>query len=466
MNGIEVKTGFSPIREVINKQKAFFRTHTTLDVSFRLKQLKALYRVMNNHEQEIITALHRDFRKSEFETYGIEIALSLEEIKYFLRNLPKLMRPEKVKSAIASLPAKSYIHYEPYGTSLILGAWNYPVYLTIPPLVGSMAAGNCVVLKPSELSSNTSALLKKMISDTFPEEYVAVLEGGPEVSGALINQPFDHIFFTGSERVGRIVYEAAAKNLTPCVLELGGKSPCIVDEDADIDLAARRIVWGKFLNGGQTCVAPDYVFAHKNIKQELIDKMAKNTIRHFGENPIESPDFPRIINRRNFERLSALLKSGKVILGGVTEKNENYISPTILDEISWNDPVMQEEIFGPILPVMEFDELETALKEIQDKPKPLALYYFSGSRKKQKKILTEVQFGGGCINSVLFQFGSPSIPVGGIGNSGIGKYHGRDSFFTFSNKKGIVRKITKLDIPFLYPPYKGKMKLLKLIFKL
>lgn len=454
------------IHEIVKKQKDFFRSRNTLDLTFRLKQLKTLHNLIHDHEQEIIDALHSDFRKCAFETYGTEIALSLHEIRYFLRNLPKLMKPEKVKSSIASFPAKSYIYYEPYGTSLILGAWNYPVYLLIAPLTGSMASGNCVILKPSELTSHTSSLLNKMISETFPSEYICVVEGGPETSGELINQPFDHIFFTGSERVGRIVYEAAAKNLTPCVLESGGKSPCIVDEDADIELAARRIVWGKFLNGGQTCVAPDYVYAHKNIKQKLIEKIIQYTIKHFGDDPKQSPDFPRIINKRNFERLSALMKCGKIVLGGVTDKDENYISPTILDEISWKDVVMQEEIFGPLLPVMSFETLEVALEEIKNRSKPLALYYFSKNRKKQSQILKEVPFGGGCINGVLFQFGSPTIPVGGVGGSGIGKYHGRESFLTFSNKKGVVRKITKLDFAFIYPPYKGKLNLLKFIFKL
>ncbi|MCK5704392.1 MAG: aldehyde dehydrogenase family protein [Cyclobacteriaceae bacterium] len=273
------------------------------------------------------------------------------------------------------------------------------------------------------------------------------------------------MFFTGSVKVGKIVYEAAAKNLTPCILELGGKSPCIVDKDAEIDLAARRIVWGKFVNGGQTCVAPDYLLLHKSIKKTLLEKIVFYTKKHYGENPMKSPDFPRVIDNRNFNRLKLFLDNGQIVIGGESDENEKYIAPTVLDEISWDDPIMQEEIFGPILPVIEFEDLTEALNDIKDRPKPLALYYFSKNKKKQEMVLKEVGSGGGCINDTLFQFGSPSIPVGGVGNSGIGKYHGKDSFYAFSNSKGIVKKSNRLDIPLRYPPYKGKLNLLKWIFK-
>lgn len=451
---------------ILEKQRFYFRSKATLDLKFRLSQLKKLHLAIKKYENEIIEAIGHDFKKSSFETYGTEIALVQEEIKFFLRHLPRLMRPERVRSSLASFPARSYVYKEPYGLSLIIGPWNYPLQLLFSPLAGSIAAGNCVVLKPSELTTHTSFIIKKMISEIFEEDYVCVVKGGPEITNELLAMKFDYIFFTGSVRVGKIVYEAAAKNLTPCILELGGKSPCIVDHDADPDLAARRLVWGKFLNGGQTCVAPDYLYVHQSIRNELMQKIIFYIKKYYGENPQLSPDFPRIISRKHFERLKNLLLCGKVLTGGVSDPTDNYIAPTILDEITWEDEIMKDEIFGPILPVMEFEDLESALGEIKNRPKPLALYYFSDNKKKQEKILKEVPFGGGCINATLFQFGSPNIPVGGVGNSGIGNYHGKYSFLAFSNTKGIVKKISKLDIKFLYAPYKGKMGLLKLIFKL
>lgn len=452
--------------EILRNQKIFFRTKKTLDIKFRIAYLKKLYKTIEKYELKIFEALYKDFKKSAFEAFGSEVALIQEEIKYFLKNLPKLARPEKVKSSLTSFPAKSYIYREPYGICLIIGPWNYPVQLIFEPLVGAIAAGNCAVLKPSELAVHTSGIIKIIVNEVFDEEYISVIEGGADVTQILLAENFDHIFFTGSVKVGKIVYEAAAKNLTPCILELGGKSPCIVDKDADIDLAARRIVWGKFLNGGQTCVAPDYLLSHKSIKKPLLNKILFYINKFYGDDPELSPDFPRIINNRNFNRLKTFLKDGEILIGGDFEESDNYIAPTVLDNISWNDQVMQDEIFGPILPVMEYDDLEEVLNNIKDRPKPLALYYFSKDKKKQEKVLREVEFGGGCINDTLYQFGNPSIPVGGVGNSGIGKYHGKDSFYTFSNSKGIVKKSNKLDIPFRYPPYKGKLKLLRLIFKL
>ena len=453
------------ITEVFEKQKIFFRTGKTLELKFRLSQLKKLYNAIQKYESEIFDAIYLDFKKSTFEIFGTEVAMVQDEIRYFLKKLPKLMRPEKVKSSLASLPAKSFIYKEPYGLSLIIGPWNYPINLIFEPLVGAISAGNCVVLKPSELAANTSKIVKKIVNEIYDESFVAVIEGGAEITQSLLAKKFDHIFFTGSVKVGKIVYEAAAKNLTPCILELGGKSPCIVDKDAEIDLAARRIVWGKFVNGGQTCVAPDYLLLHKSIKKPLLEKIVFYTKKHYGENPMESPDFPRVIDNRNFNRLKPFLDNGQIVIGGDANENEKYIAPTVLDEISWNDPIMQEEIFGPILPVMEFEDLSEALNDIKDRPKPLALYYFSKNKKKQEMVLKEVGSGGGCINDTLFQFGSPSIPVGGVGNSGIGKYHGKDSFYTFSNSKGIVKKSNILDIPLRYPPYKGKLNLLRWIFK-
>lgn len=454
------------ISEIIEKQSKFFRSKKTLELDYRLNQLKNLYKSLEKYENDIFKALHNDFGKSSFEVYGTELALIKKEITYFLKQLPKLIRPEKVKSSLVSFPSRNYLYREPYGLSLIIGPWNYPVQLNFLPLAGSIASGNCIILKPSELTPHTTTLIRKIIEEIFDEEYVAVVEGGPDVSTSLLKSKFDHIFFTGSVNVGKIVYEAAAKTLTPCILELGGKSPCIVDEDANLELAARRIAWGKFVNGGQTCVAPDYLLAHKNIKAALIEKIIFYTKKFYSPNPKNSPDFPRIINQRNFERLKAFLTNGKVIMGGEVDANENYIAPTLLDNISWQEEVMQDEIFGPILPVLVFDDLYNILEEINNRPKPLALYYFSKSRKKQEKILKEMPFGGGCINDTLLQFGSSSIPVGGVGNSGIGSYHGKESFLAFSNTKGIVRKTTRLDIPLRYAPYQGKLSLIKWIFKL
>jgi aldehyde dehydrogenase (NAD+) len=454
------------IKQIINKQSDFFRSKETLSLHFRLHHLKKLYKAIQDHEEDIYAALFNDFQKSRFEVYGTEIGLVLSEIKFFLKHLPKFVRPEKVKSSVVSFPARSYLYREPFGLSLIIGPWNYPFQLIFLPLVGSIAAGNCVILKPSELTKHTTVIINKIVQETFVEDYITVIEGGPETSSELLKNKFDHIFFTGSVKVGKIVYEAAAKNLTPCILELGGKSPCIIHKDANLDLAARRIVWGKFLNGGQTCVAPDYLLVHKNVKDDLLDKLAHYTEKFYGEDPKLSPDFPRIINDNNFSRLVSLITADNVLVGGKTDSSEKYIAPTILKDISWEDDIMQEEIFGPLLPVMEFDDLEQILEEIKDRPKPLALYLFSKSKQLQERVLKEIPFGGGCINDTLLQFGSTSLPVGGIGNSGLGSYHGKESFLAFSNTKSIVKKKTKIDIPFRYPPYAGKMGLLKLIFKL
>ena len=453
------------IAKIVESQKKFHKSGETLKIKYRLIKLKKLYQTVSNYEDSICDALYNDFRKSKFEAFGTEIALIQEEIKYFIKKLPKLAKPKKVKSSVASIPSKSFIYYEPYGQSLVIGPWNYPAMLILQPLVGSIAAGNCVILKPSELAENTSNILKQIITEVFDESHVAVIEGGADVTQELLKLNFDHIFFTGSEKVGRIVYEAAAKTLTPCILELGGKSPCIVDEDANVDLAARRIVWGKLINGGQSCVAPDYLLAHMKIKSQLLISIISFIFKFYGKQPENSPDLPRIINDRNFERLTSLLSNGKVLVGGNYEAKQRFIAPTVLDRITWDDPIMQEEIFGPILPVIEFDNLEDVLTKIKERPKPLALYYFSKNKKKQEKVLQEVGFGGGCINDTMFQFGNPNLPVGGVGDSGIGKYHGKDSFLAFSNSKGIVKKNNKIDIPFRYAPYQGKLTLLKSIFK-
>jgi len=451
--------------ELVIRQRVFFKTGQTRDIKYRVAHLKKLYKAIKEYEQEIIDAIHDDFRKPEFEVYATEISLVLDDIKYILKRLPGLARKKRVKSNLASWPAKSCILYEPYGVTMIIGAWNYPILLVLLPLVGAIAAGNTCIIKPSELSFHSSTVIKKILESAFEKEYVTVVEGGPEVTQGLLNQKLDYLFFTGSPRVGRIVMEAAARNLTPVTLELGGKSPCIVDDDANLKRAADRIVWGKLVNAGQTCVAPDYLYIHKNIKDAFVEKVKEIIRIKYGDDPKNSPDYARIINDKHFTRLKGLMSGCSILTGGEVDQDEKYIAPTLVDEVNWSDPLMQEEIFGPILPIITFTDLDDVIRKINDQPKPLALYYFSSSKKKQQKIMKEVSFGGGCINDTLLQFSNSELPVGGVGNSGVGQYHGEESFLTFSNKKSIVNKGTRIDVPLRYPPYKGKLKWLKLLFR-
>ncbi len=450
---------------LVSRQRAFFKTGQTRDIKFRISQLKKLYSALKEHERDLVEAVHADFRKPEFETYATEIALVLDDIKYVLRRLPRLMRKRKVKSNLASWPAKSCILHEPYGVTLIIGAWNYPILLVLLPLVGAISAGNTIIIKPSELSLNTSSVIKRILESVFERDYLTVLEGGPEVTSALLKQHLDYIFFTGSPRVGKIVMEAAAKTLTPFTLELGGKSPCIVDEDANLKRAADRIVWGKLVNAGQTCVAPDYLYVHEKIKDTFVEQLKQTIKEKYGEDPKKSPDYARIINEKHFHRLRQLLSDANIIAGGEIDEGERYIAPTLVDEVNGSSPLMQEEIFGPILPILTFRELDDVIREVNDQPKPLALYYFSSSKKKQQKIMTEVSFGGGCMNDTLLQFSNSELPVGGVGNSGVGQYHGEESFYSFSHKKSIVNKGTWIDVPLRYPPYEGKLKWLKILFR-
>lgn len=453
------------IKEILQKQETYFRSGKTKDVSFRINRLKRLKEALEVNEKAVYEALEKDFKKPPFETYVSEIGIVLNEISFTIKHLPSWAKPEKVKTPITNFPSRSYIYSEPYGVVLIIGAWNYPLQLTLNPLVGALAAGNCAVLKPSEISSHTSHIIAKIIGENFEEEYITVVEGGVEINKALLNENFDYIFFTGSVQVGKIVMEAASKHLTPLTLELGGKSPAIVDEEADVDLAARRIVWGKFLNAGQTCVAPDYVMVHKRVKSDLLNHLDKYIHKSYGKDPSQSPDFPRIINERHFERLSGYLDNGTIITGGQTKEEEKYIAPTIIDNITWDDPLMQEEIFGPLLPVVEFENLDEVIETVNQHPKPLSLYFFSQNKKKQEMIIKEIRFGGGCINDTVAHFINHYLPFGGIGDSGLGSYHGKASFDTFSHKKGMLKKSTWLDIPLRYPPYGGKLKWIKKVFE-
>ncbi len=460
--GKNTDSGFDSL---IRKQKDFYSSGKTKEIRFRRDQLKKLKNVINKNEEEFYNALKHDFNKSVFETYATEVGLVYKEIDFTEKRLSSWAKSKRVKSNLLNFPGRSYIHPEPYGSVLIIGTWNYPVYLTMMPLIGAIAAGNTVILKPAELSNNSSKIISKTIDESFNENFVTVIEGGVDTTRELLKQEFDYIFFSGSPAVGKIVMRAAAEHLTPVTLELGGKSPAIVDEDAKIDLAAKRITWGKFLNAGQTCIAPDYVLVHKNIKDELVSKIIKHIKKFYGEDPKNSPDFPRIIDEKHFDRLNNYLSDGNIIFGGRIDKEEKYIEPTLVDGVSWESSIMQDEIFGPILPLLTFENLDEIIRIINERHVPLSVYYFSENRKKQKRVIKDVEFGGGCINDTVLHITNPHLPFGGKGNSGIGKYHGKSSFETFSHKKSVIRKSTFIDIPLKYPPYDGKLKLLKKILK-
>ncbi|WP_425590625.1 aldehyde dehydrogenase [Guptibacillus hwajinpoensis] len=451
------------IAEKITMQKEYYYTGETKSYSFRKKQLETLKEIIKEYETEILQALKDDLHKSEWEAYTTEIGFLLEEIKFTLKHLKEWMTPEKVKSPVTHFGSKSIIHREPYGVTLIIAPWNYPFQLQLAPLVGAIASGNCAVLKPSELTPAVSTLISKMIREVFPEKYIAVVEGGVETSTELLKQPFDHIFFTGSVPVGKIVMEAAAKQLIPVTLELGGKSPAIVDKDADITLAAKRIMWGKFTNAGQTCIAPDYLYVHSDVKMALIEQMNNVLLEFYGEDPISNENYGHIVSKRHFDRLKSFLADGDVLIGGQHKESDRVIAPTIMDNVSWEDSVMQEEIFGPILPVMEFTDLYQIIDEVRRRPKPLALYFFSESEEKQEVINSSISFGGGCMNDTFMHIVSPYLPFGGVGASGTGSYHGKASFEAFSHQKSIVKQTTKFDFSFRYPSAKNGLKIIKKI---
>lgn len=452
-------------RTTLIKQRQFFAKGMTKDVPYRIEQLHKLKEMIQKYENEVISALQKDLRKSEYESYMTEIGFLIEEINFVLKHMKEWTKPEKVKTPVTHIGSSSYIYSMPYGVSLIIAPWNYPFQLQLAPLVGAIAAGNCAILKPSELTPTVSSVIKKMVSSTFDEEYIAVVEGDVEVSTALLQEKFDKIFFTGSVSVGQIVMEAAAKHLTPVTLELGGKSPCIVDHDAKIDKAAKRIVWGKYTNAGQTCVAPDYLLVHSKVKAKLLTKMKKYIKEFYGKNPLESDAYTRIVSERHYDRLSTFLSNGQVVVGGACNRALLSIEPTILDDITWEDPVMKEEIFGPILPIIEFEDLSEVVDHVNHHPNPLALYYFSESKTSQEHIIHSIAFGGGAINDTLYHLANPYLPFGGIGNSGIGSYHGKSSFDVFSHKKSILKQSTNFDISVRYPTSDKGMKLLKKMHK-
>ena len=452
----------TPIREVIDRQRQFFATGKTKEVDFRRQQLEKLKATIKKNSPAILDALYTDLHKPEFEGY-FELAVT-QDIDYALKHLKSWVKPKKVKAPLTQFPASARIYPEPLGVALIIGPWNYPFSLMISPLIGAIAAGNCSVLKPSEIAPNTSKVLTKIIEDTFESEYIAVFEGGVDTSQQLLAEKFDHIFFTGGTKVGKIIMEAAAKHLTPVTLELGGKSPCIVDRDINLTEAAKRITWGKFLNAGQTCIAPDYLLVDAAIKPDLLREMNQCISGYYGKNPANSPDFARIVSDIQFNRLNSFLEHGDIVAGGQTNKSDRYIAPTIIDNISLDAPIMQEEIFGPILPVIKYDHLDEALAIISDRSKPLALYIFSNNKNLQQQILQATSSGGVCINDTIMQVGINELPFGGVGDSGIGSYHGVASFDTFSHHKSVLKKSFRFDLNWRYAPYAEKIEQFKKMF--
>jgi len=454
------------VKLAVESQKLFFNTHKTKEIDFRLSQLKRLRSAILAYEERLYEALWKDLHKSKFEAYGTEIGLVLAEINSHIRNLRKWSKPRYVcTNQMIHFWSTSRIFKEPYGRVLIIAPWNYPFQLLIKPLVGAISAGNCVVLKSSVYSPKTAEVMAQMIREYFAPEYITMFDGGREMNTALLAQPWDYIFFTGSSEVGKVVLEAASKHLTPVSLELGGKSPCIVDQDANLKVAASRIVWGKYLNAGQTCIAPDYLFVHRKVKDELMRLMKQKIIEYFGENPKDSPDFVHIATKAKTEKLAAYLKGAHLVAGGEVDADACYMAPTIIDGVKTDDPIMQEEIFGPILPVLEFDNLNDVINYVNAHEKPLALYYFSKSSSKQSEVLGKTSSGGGCINEVVMHNANDNLPFGGVGYSGMGQYHGKFSFDVFSHSRSIMKKSNFIDIPARYAPYKNKIRLLKMLIR-
>jgi aldehyde dehydrogenase (NAD+) len=453
------------IQALLSNQRAYFLKGNTRSVQGRCNQLEKLRLTIKKNERVIMDALKKDLNKSEFEAYATEIGILLEEISFSQKNLKKWAAPKKVKTAMTHIGTTGKIVPEPFGTALIIAPWNYPFQLALSPLIGAIAAGNTAVLKPSELAPNVSELLKDLVEETFPSELVAVIEGGIETNQVLFEKKFDVIFFTGSVQVGKIVMEAASKHLTPVILELGGKSPCIVHKDADLKLSAKRIAFGKFTNAGQTCIAPDYLLVHSEIKKEFISLLQAEVTEMFSEDPLLNENYSRMISEKHFDRLMGFFSDGKAIFGGKADRDSLKIAPTIIDEVNADAAVMQEEIFGPIFPVMEYTDLDQAITFIQDRPKPLALYLFTSSKQTEKQIIGQVSFGGGCINDTLMHIATPHLPFGGVGESGMGNYHGKYSFEAFSHYKSVLHQTTKFDFSFRYPHAKNGLKLIRKLLK-
>ena len=450
------------ISELVKAQKAFFESGATLDIKGRLKYLKKLYSAIKNNLDGIHEGLKADLGKSGSESYMCETGLVLSEISHMIKNVKKYAKPHRVKTPIAQFASKSFYIPSPYGTVLVMNPWNYPFLLSMSPLVAAVAAGNTVVLKTSAYSPNTNEAIKKVLEEVFPPEYVSVVFGGSQVNAVLFETKFDYIFFTGSKNVGKIVYSKAAENLTPVTLELGGKSPCIVDETANIPLAAKRIVWGKFLNCGQTCVAPDYVFCSEKVHAKLVEEIKKQIKMQFGESPLDNANYGKIINQKHFDRILSLIDRDKLACGGKSDAEARRIEPTVLDSVAPDDKVMQEEIFGPVLPVMVYKDFAEVKAYVSSHGTPLALYIFSSDKKRIKNALTTFEFGGGCVNDVVIHLATSYMPFGGFKDSGMGSYHGKAGFDTFTHHKSIVDKKTFIDMPLRYQPFKkSKDKMVK-----
>lgn len=435
------------------------------NIQYRKETLTRLLYSIEENENRIIAALYKDFKKPEFEAVLTETNYVIGDLKHTIKNLKKWAKPKWVFPSLLNFPSSDYIYSEPYGKVLVISPWNYPFQLALCPLIAAVAAGNSVVLKPSELTPNTSSIIAEIISKVFSKNHVEVIEGGVEVSQNLLSQKWDYLFFTGSVPVGKIVAKAAAENMTPVTLELGGKNPCIIDETANIKLSAKRIVWGKYINAGQTCIAPDYLLVQNKVKTELIEELKIEIVNAYSDNPELSPDYTRIVNTKNWERLIKLIEPEKIIFGGQKNKEDCYLAPTLIEENSIDSPLMKDEIFGPILPIIGYEnesELETIISKYE---KPLSLYVFTTKNKFAENIIQKFSFGGGCINDTVIHFSNNRLPFGGVGHSGIGAYHGKLSFDTFSHKKAIVKKANWLDLPMRYAPYKGKLSLIRKILK-
>ncbi len=446
---------------LIQQQKSYFLSGETKTITFRRKQLKMLREAIKRNEELIYEALYEDLHKSKFEAYATEIGFVLEELSYHIKHLRKWAKPRRVKTPLTSFPASSYQTYDPKGNVLIMAPWNYPFQLTLVPMIGAISAGNTVVVKPSEISSHTAQVIEKIISETFNKEYIQVIIGGAKEAQELLKLNFDHIFFTGSGRIGRFVLESAASKLTPVTLELGGKSPCIVDEDVNVKLTARRIIWGKLINAGQTCIAPNCLIVHEKIKDKLLPELVHAIRKFYGDDIQNSSEYPRIINRANMERLIGIMEGSKIYWGGNYDVEELFFEPTIIDRACLDMSVMQSEIFGPILPVLTYESMDELIRMLRECPNPLALYFFSNNKKHISRILDVIPAGGVTINDTLMHFANNRLPFGGTGNSGMGKYHGKYSFDVFSNEKPVVYRGTWLDIPIRYAPFRNKLKIIK-----
>ncbi|HCW9544353.1 TPA: aldehyde dehydrogenase [Staphylococcus aureus] len=455
------------IEQKFYDSKAFFNTQQTKDISFRKEQLKKLSKAIKSYESDILEALYTDLGKNKVEAYATEIGITLKSIKNARKELKNWTKTKNVDTPLYLFPTKSYIKKEPYGTVLIIAPFNYPFQLVFEPLIGAIAAGNTAIIKPSELTPNVARVIKRLINETFDANYIEVIEGGIEETQTLIHLPFDYVFFTGSENVGKIVYQAASENLVPVTLEMGGKSPVIVDETANIKVASERICFGKFTNAGQTCVAPDYILVHESVKDDLITALSKTLREFYGQNIQQSPDYGRIVNLKHYHRLTSLLNSAQmnIVFGGHSDEDERYIEPTLLDHVTNDSAIMQEEIFGPILPILTYQSLDEAIAFIHQRPKPLSLYLFSEDENATQSVINELSFGGGAINDTLMHLANPKLPFGGVGASGMGRYHGKYSFDTFTHEKSYIFKSTRLESGVHLPPYKGKFKYIKAFFK-